>query len=65
MYVDSSYTDDLNSRCLTGGYVVKMASALTAWKSSRLPLITLSSIESKYVALTLAAKQAATILRLL
>jgi hypothetical protein len=65
MFVDSSYADDLDSRRSTGGYVVKMAGAPTTWKSGRLPLVTLSSTESEYVALTLAAKEAVSVARLL
>jgi hypothetical protein len=65
MFIDSLYTENLNSRRSTGGYIVKIAGTLIAWKSGQLPLMFLSSIESKYVALTLVAKEAASVARLL
>jgi hypothetical protein len=49
----------------SAGYVIKMAGGVVSYKSYRQRLVTLSSTESEYIALTYAAKEIAWLQRLL
>jgi len=56
-YADTSDADCTMTSKSTGGYILFINGAPIAWKSGRLPLVTLSSAESEYVELTLAAQE--------
>ena len=64
-YVDVSHADNVITRCLTGSYVFMLASGVISYKSGHQPVVTLSSTEAEYVALTLAAKVAIAVNHLL
>jgi hypothetical protein len=64
-FTDASWGDDIDSRRSTGGYVYKLCGGLISWKSGRQSIVTLSSTEAEFVSLTVAAKEAAAISRLL
>ena len=64
-FTDASWGDDLDSRKSTGGHVFKLCGGPISWKSGRQPIVTLSSTEAEFVSLTVAAKEAAAIGRLL
>jgi hypothetical protein len=63
-YSDSAFGDNLDRKS-SAGYVFKMAGGVISYKSYRQRLVTLSSTESEYIALTYAAKEAAWLRRLL
>ncbi|KJX94519.1 hypothetical protein TI39_contig4182g00002 [Zymoseptoria brevis] len=54
-YVDSAFANDRDTRRSTCGYLIKFAGGLLSWNSGRQNIVTLSSTEAEYVALTLAA----------
>mmetsp|Transcript_62744 Transcript_62744/g.130422 ORF Transcript_62744/g.130422 Transcript_62744/m.130422 type:complete len:654 (-) Transcript_62744:429-2390(-) len=56
-YADTSNADCTMTSKSTGGYILFLNGAPIAWKSGRLPLVTLSSAESEYVQLTLASQE--------
>ncbi|SLM33754.1 Ribonuclease H-like domain [Lasallia pustulata] len=64
-YVDASHADDVDMRRSTGSYVFMLAGGAISYKSGRQLIVTLSSTEAEYVALTLAAKEAIAVNRLL
>jgi hypothetical protein len=64
-FTDASWGDDIDSRRSTGGYVYKLCGGPISWKSGRQSIVTLSSTEAEFVSLTVAAKEAAAISRLL
>lgn len=64
-YTDASWADDTDTRRSTGGMVFKLAGAPVVFKSGRQTIVTLSSTEAEYVQLTLAAKEANAIAKLL
>lgn len=64
-YADASHADDITTRRSTGAHVFMLSGGPLSWKSGRLPLVTLSSTESEYCSLTLAAKEAIAMARLL
>ena len=57
-YSDSDYAGDVATRKSTSGYVFFMAGGPVSWKSSKQHVVTLSSTEAEYYALTDAAKEA-------
>ncbi len=57
-YSDSDWARDLESRKSTSGFIFTLNSGQVSWCSKRQPTIDLSSTEAKYIALTLAAKEA-------
>ena len=57
-YSDSDWARDLESRKSTSGFIFTLNSGPVSWCSKRQPTINLSSTEAKYIALTLAAKEA-------
>jgi hypothetical protein len=65
IYTDAAYQDDLDNRRSIGGFVAMLLTMPVAWKSGRQPIVTLSSTEAEYVALTHASKEAIVIGRLL
>ncbi|KAI1509284.1 Reverse transcriptase domain protein [Pyrenophora tritici-repentis] len=63
-YSDSAHGDN-NERKSSSGYVIKMAGGVVSYKSYRQRLVTLSSTESEYIAMTYAAKEINWLQRLL
>jgi hypothetical protein len=56
-YSDASYAEDKIDRKSTSGYVFMMNGGAISWRSGKQKIVTLSSMESEYVALTDAAKE--------
>ena len=63
-FVDASYADNLDDRRSTAGLVFKLGHGPVYWKSGRQPIVTLSTTEAEYVAMTQAAKEAVFLKRL-
>jgi hypothetical protein len=63
-YSDSAFGDNVERKS-SAGYVFKMAGGVISFKSYRQRLVTLSSTEAEYIALTYAAKEATWLCRLL
>jgi hypothetical protein len=63
-YSDSAYGDN-SERKSSAGYIVKMAGGVVSFKLYRQRLVTLSSTESEYIALTYAAKEVSWVQHLL
>ena len=57
-YVDSDYTGDLDKRRSTTGYLFMLGGCSISWKSNFQSIVTLSTIETEYVALREALKGA-------
>mmetsp|Transcript_46824 Transcript_46824/g.95765 ORF Transcript_46824/g.95765 Transcript_46824/m.95765 type:complete len:1109 (-) Transcript_46824:511-3837(-) len=57
VYADTSDADCPITSKSTGGYIIYINGAPVAWRSGRLPLVTLSSAESEYVQVTLACQE--------
>nr|XP_027081077.1 probable LRR receptor-like serine/threonine-protein kinase At1g29720 [Coffea arabica] len=49
-FTDSDYASDSDDRKSTSGYVFMMGSTAISWCSKKQPIITLSTIEAKYIA---------------
>lgn len=64
-YTDLLQADDADTRRSTSGMVFKLAGALVLFKSGRQTIVTLLSTEAEYVQLTLAAKEANYLAKLL
>jgi hypothetical protein len=56
-YSDASYAPEATDRKSTSGYVFIMNGGAISWKSKRQPIISLSSMEAEYIAITTAAKE--------
>jgi hypothetical protein len=56
-YSDASYADDRQDRKSTSGYVFMMNGGAVSWKSSKQPIVSLSSMEAEYIALCSAVKE--------
>lgn len=63
-YLDSDWAGDKDSRKSTFGFIFMLNGGPMSWYSKKQPTVALSSTETEYIALTLAAKEA-TWLRLL
>ena len=57
-YSDASYAEDKEDRKSTGGYTFMMNGAAVTWRSTKQKIVTLSSCEAEYVALSEAAQEA-------
>ncbi|CAI7881686.1 unnamed protein product [Closterium sp. NIES-54] len=57
-YADADDAGDRESRTSTSGYVFVLGGATVSWASQRIKCVTLSSIESEYIAATEAGKEA-------
>ena len=57
-FSDASYGEDRKDRKSTSGYLFIKAQAPIAWKSKKQPIVSLSSMEAEYIALTAATKEA-------
>ena len=64
-FSDSSFADDSDDRKSTCGFVFMFAGGPVCWKSGRQPIVALSTTEAEYIAMTLAAKEAAAMRKLL
>jgi hypothetical protein len=56
-YSDADYAGDIEDRKSTSGYTFKYKGCLISWNSSKQKIVSLSSTESEYIALTLAVKE--------
>jgi len=56
-YSDASYAGDKEDRKSTSGYVFIMNGGAICWRSKKQPIISLSSMEAEYIALTSASKE--------
>ncbi len=57
-YSDASYGEDRKDRKSTSGYLFIKAQAPISWKSKKQPIVSQSSMEAEYIALTSATKEA-------
>ena len=57
-YVDSDYAGDLDKNRSTTGYVFILSQAMMSWRCTLQSTIALSTIETKYMALTEAIEEA-------
>ena len=57
-YSDASYAEDRKDRKSTSGYLFIKSKGPISWKSKKQPIVSLSSMEAEYIALTAAAKEA-------
>jgi len=57
-YCDASYAEDRKDRKSTSGYLFMKANGPISWKSKKQPIVSLSSMEAEYIALTSAAQEA-------
>jgi hypothetical protein len=57
-YSDSDYASNADDRRSISGYLFKYCDCLISWHSSKQKIVSLSSTESEYIALTNAAKEA-------
>jgi hypothetical protein len=64
-FVDASFADNVDDRRSTAGLMFKFGRGPIFWKSGRQSLITLSTTEAEYVAMTQAAKEAVFLKRLI
>ncbi len=64
-YSDSGWESDKESRKSTSGFIFMLNGGPVSWCSKRQPTVTLSSTEAEYITLTLAAKKATWLMRLL
>lgn len=64
-FSDSDYAGDMDDRKSTTGYVFMFGSAVVSWSSKKQPIVTLSTIEAEFVALTACACQAIWLKRVL
>ncbi len=55
---DASYAEDRKDRKSTSGYLFIKSNGPISWKSKKQPIVSLSSMEAEYIALTAAAKEA-------
>ena len=65
MYTDSTWNSDKDTSRSRTGYAIAFNNCLVSWKSKLQPMVTLSSTEAEYVALTDAAKEGLWLRRLL
>ena len=65
MYTDSTWNSDKDTSRSRTGYAITFNDCLVSWKSKLQPMVTLSSTEAEYVALTDAAKEGLWLRRLL
>jgi len=64
-YTKSDYAGDVDDSRSTSGYVFLMSGGVVAWSSRKQPIVTLSTIEAEYVAITTCACQAIWMKRIL
>lgn len=64
-YSDASYADNLDDRTSTSGYIVMIGNSPISWRTAKQSFVSLSTMESEFVALTEAAKEVSWISRIL
>lgn len=64
-YSDASYADNLEDRTSTSGYIVYLGSSPISWKTAKQNFVSLSTMESEFVALTEASKELSWFTRML
>lgn len=64
-YSDASYADDLDDRTSTSGYIVLVGNSPISWRTAKQSFVSLSTMESEFVALTEAAKEVSWLSRIL
>jgi hypothetical protein len=57
-FSDASYAEDRKNRKSTSGYIFLKSNGPISWKSKKQPIVSLSSMEAEYIALTSASKEA-------
>jgi hypothetical protein len=57
-FSDASYTPNSEDRKSISGYLFQMNEAAISWKSKKQPIVSLSSMEAEYIAITAAIKEA-------
>jgi hypothetical protein len=63
-FVDASWADNSDDRRSTYSFLFKFGGRPVFWKSGRQSIIAISTTEAEYVAMSLAARKAATLRRL-
>jgi hypothetical protein len=63
-YSDASYAPNTEERKSISGYLFQMNGAAISWKSKKQPIVSLSSMEAEYIALTAAIKEAKWLVKL-
>ena len=64
-FSDADWAGDIDDRKSTSGYLLKIGSGPVSWRSRKQSCVALSTAETEYVALTLAAQEAIWLNRLL
>lgn len=64
-YCDADWAGDLNDRKSTTGYLFKFSNCLISWSSKKQMSVSLSSTESEYMAISMAASEACWLVNLL
>jgi len=64
-YIDIDFVGNIDERKNTSGYAFHLGTNLISWASKKQPIVTISSIEAKYVVATLASFQIVRMRRLL
>ena len=64
-YVDSDFTEDLDKKRSTSGYVFSMAGGAISWKSKLQSIVALSTTEAEYIVVTHACKEVIWLKRML
>ena len=57
-FVDSDWAGDPTTRRSTSGYIFKLSGSSISWRSTKQPIVTCSTTEAEYVALSEAAREA-------
>jgi hypothetical protein len=63
-FMDASWADNSDDRRSTYGFLFKFGGGLVFWKSGRQSIIVTSTTEAEYVAMSLAAREAVILRRL-
>jgi hypothetical protein len=63
-FVDASWADNSGDRRSTCGFIFMFGGGPVFWKSGRQPIVATSTTEAEYVAMSLAAREAAALRRL-
>jgi hypothetical protein len=58
VYADAEWAGDVTDRKSQNGFAIKLCGRLVSWKSTKQECVTTSTMESEYVALSLAASEA-------
>ena len=64
-YTDSDFASNIDDRKNTTGYIYNIGSCAVSWESKKKPIVTISSVEAKYVVVMSTACQAGILSELL